>query len=146
MRYVFTSQETNGAFDLIERVVSPNFESPPVANGHTKEDFLYYLLEGRLIFRLDSEEVELKTGASLFVPRGVFFRWWNPDPIAARVLALYTPGGFGEYFREVISHAAKRTDKVHDYGATLTAVMALHAKYGMKEESKWRDRLRNDPA
>lgn len=131
LRYVFSSHETNSGFDLIERWVSPNFQSPPLPHTHTKEDWMAYVLEGRLIFQVDEEQVELTQGASLFVPRGVYFRWWNPVSTPARMLCLYTPGGFGNFFREVFEDTAKKADKVHAYDKTLTGIMRLHDKYGM---------------
>jgi len=131
LRYVFSSQETGGGFDLIERWVSPNFQSPPLAHAHTREDWMAYVLEGRLVFQVDEEQVELTGGASLFVPRGIYFRWWNPEAAPARMLCLYTPGGFGSFFRDVFEEAGKKAERVHDYDKTLTGIMRLHDRYGM---------------
>lgn len=131
LRYVFQSSQTNGGFDLIERWVSPHFQSPPLPHTHTREDWMAYVLKGRLIFQVDEEEVELTEGASLYVPQGVYFRWWNPDATSARMLCFYTPGGFGNFFREVFEENAKKADKLHEYDKTLTGIMRLHDKYGM---------------
>ncbi|MBF9234508.1 cupin domain-containing protein [Microvirga alba] len=137
IRFALTSAETNGRLDLIERMVSPNFQSPPLAHTHTREDWMGYLIEGRLVFQLDGETKELKPGGSLFVPRGVYFRWWNPDPVPARILFAYTPGGFGSFFKEVLELSAQKADRVHDYDKTLTGIMKLHDKYGMiRQEPK----------
>lgn len=131
LRYVFSSQETKGGFDLIERWVSPHFQSPPLPHTHTREDWMAHVLEGRLGFQVDGEQVELTPGASLLIPRGVYFRWWNPQAAPARLLCFYSPGGFGEFFREVFEDSAKKAARVHEYGKTLTGIMRLHDKYGI---------------
>ncbi|NIX76117.1 cupin domain-containing protein [Microvirga terricola] len=137
MRFVLTSAETGGRFDLIERWVSPNFKSPPLPHTHTREDWAGYLMEGRLVFQLDGKVTELTAGGSLFVPRGVYFRWWNPEVTSARVLFVYTPGGFGTFFKEVFELSARKADQVHDYDKTLAGIMKLHDKYGMiRQEPK----------
>ncbi len=136
MRFALTTEDTNGRFDLIERMVSPNFQSPPLAHTHSKEDWMGYVIEGRLVFQLDGRDVEVGTGGSLFVPKGVYFRWWNPDLAPARVLFLYTPGGFGAFFRDIMEHSAQKSDKLHDYDKTLSGIMRLHDKYGIIRQEK----------
>lgn len=131
LSFTLNGGDTGGAFGLVERVVSPLFQSPPQPHSHSREDFMGYLLEGRLVFQLNGREEALGPGDTLFVPRGVWFRWWNPLETPARVLFLYTPGGFEDFFREVAAQAAARAARIHDYDKTLTDITALHDRFGM---------------
>jgi len=65
------------------------------------------------------------------VPPFVNFRWWNPADAPARVLFLYSPGGFEDFFREVAEAVAPRAARLHDYEQTLATITALHDRYGM---------------
>lgn len=129
--FTFTGAETGGACGLIERVVSPGFQSPPDAHRHTSEDWLCHLLDGRLVFQLDGEVEEMTPGDSLFVPRGVHFRWWNPEQAPARALFLYIPGGFEQFFADVAEAVTPKADRIHDYDRTLADIHALHDRYGI---------------
>jgi mannose-6-phosphate isomerase-like protein (cupin superfamily) len=116
---------------VIERTVAGSFQSPPQEHTHTREDWAYYVLEGRIGLMLDGIEHVLTRGGFVFVPRGVYFRWWNPDATPARVLALYAPGAFAEFFREVVTRVAPKTDTIGRYETTLGDILALQDRYGM---------------
>jgi hypothetical protein len=131
MRFCLAPEETGGRIALIERVVSPNFQSPPLAHAQTREDCVGFLLAGRLVFQLDGEVREIGEGGTLFLPRGVFFRWWNPDPTAARALFIYAPGKFGNFFKEIIRATTQAAERLHDYDKTLSAILAIQDSYGM---------------
>jgi mannose-6-phosphate isomerase-like protein (cupin superfamily) len=134
MTFLLEGAETGGAVGLVERVVSPNFKSPPAPHTHLWNDFLGYIVEGRLVFQLDGEVSEVNAGGALYVPRGVYFRWWNPDPKPVRALFAYLPGGFELFFKDVIAATAKRADKLHDYDRTLSDITRLHDKYGIQRD------------
>lgn len=129
--FTLTRAETGGAVGLVERLVSPRFQSPPQAHWHTREDWLGYLLDGELVFQLNGTDHALGAGDCLFVPRGVRFRWWNPADRPARALFLYVPGGFEDFFKGACAVAAARDARLHDYEETLKAIQALHDGFGI---------------
>lgn len=123
--------KTGGLFSLMEREVAGHFQSPPRFHSHTDTDWLCYVLEGRLQFHLDEGTVVCGAGDSVYIPRGRFFRWANPDAAPARCLIFYTPGGFENFFREIIPLVAKKSDELADYSQTLQQIEALQDKYDL---------------
>jgi quercetin dioxygenase-like cupin family protein len=106
-----TAAQTNGQFGMIDFVIAPGQEPP--LHVHEREDELFYVLDGRVDFFLDSEVIAHERGGSVFLPRGIphTFRVRSAE---ARLLSFYTPGGFEEYFRE--SHGTPDNDLLARYG------------------------------
>lgn len=87
---------------MIEYNVGPRFIAPPVLHWHEDTDFAGYVLEGRVQFRFEDDRVEsIGAGSVLYVERNTKFAWSNPDDVPARVLFVYSPAGFEQYFLEV---------------------------------------------
>jgi len=131
LSYLLEPDETGGGLALIERVVAPNFATPPQFHAHPGHDWLAYMLDGTLRVKLEDRVVELPRGGSAFVPRGTFFRWSNPRNAPARGLFFYTPGDFVGYFREVVYLARRRAERVHDYDETLGDILKAQDRYGL---------------
>ena len=71
-----------------------NTESPRLIapwHVHHKDDEAWYVLEGELHVRVGADEVAVKAGASVLVPRGTAHTYWNPAPEPARYLLIMTP-------------------------------------------------------
>jgi mannose-6-phosphate isomerase-like protein (cupin superfamily) len=62
--------------------------APP--HVHHKDDEAWYVLEGELRVQKGAEEVMLRAGAGLLVPKGTPHTYWNPGPGAARYLLIMT--------------------------------------------------------
>jgi mannose-6-phosphate isomerase-like protein (cupin superfamily) len=58
---------------------------------HRSEDEAWYVLEGRLAFRVGEEEVEAGAGGAVVVPRGVAHTYWNAGTGRARYLLVMGP-------------------------------------------------------
>ncbi len=89
-------EQTNGALTALENVVAVG-EGPPV-HVHANEDESWYVLEGRLGFRLGEDEAEAPAGSFVFVPRGVPHAFRNIGDGPARILVLFTPSGMEAFF------------------------------------------------
>jgi len=131
LSYLLTGEDTGGAFAMIERVVAPNFVSPPQFHAHKADDWMLYVLEGKLCLAFEDRVAELSAGSVGYVPRGTYFRWWNPEAKPARGLFLYTPANFANFFREAIALTKLRAEKVHDYNRTLPDILSVQDRYGM---------------
>jgi mannose-6-phosphate isomerase-like protein (cupin superfamily) len=68
---------------------------------HTREDEHSIVLEGRIGFRSDDDEVVLGPGGYITKPRGQTHAMWNAGPEPGRIIEVITPGGFEDYFREL---------------------------------------------
>jgi uncharacterized cupin superfamily protein len=58
---------------------------------HFEEDEAWYVLEGRLSFRLGDRDFEAPPGTAVFGPRGIAHTYSNPDPRPARYLLIMQP-------------------------------------------------------
>ena len=58
---------------------------------HRRDEEGWYVLEGRLLFRLDGREVEAPVDSAVVVPPGVGHASWNPGPERSRYLLVMTP-------------------------------------------------------
>jgi quercetin dioxygenase-like cupin family protein len=69
---------------------------------HPDFDETFYVVEGRLGFRIGDRAYEGGPGTVTFVPRGTPHTFANPGREPARSLVLATPGGFEAYFEALI--------------------------------------------
>jgi len=90
------------SFSMIEYKVGPRFVAPPVLHWHEDTDFSGIVLEGNVQFRFEGDRVEeIGAGGVLYVERNTKFAWANPDDAPARVMFIYSPAGFEQYFVEL---------------------------------------------
>lgn len=96
------SKDTGGSFVLVETRSKPGSEPPP--HLHTREDELFYVLEGELDVYVGEEAFNLKAGECVFLPRLKAHAFIVRSP-EIHLLALFTPGGLEEAFRRLASPA-----------------------------------------
>ena len=70
----------------------PRLIAPP--HLHRRDDEAWYVLEGSLRVRVGRNEVEVRAGSSVFVPRGTAHTYWNPGPAPVRYLLVMTSNIF----------------------------------------------------
>ncbi len=72
---------------------SPPSPPRPIAplHVHYADDEAWYVLEGKLAFRLGEQEIEAPAGSAVFAPRGVPHTYWNPQTTRVRYLLIMTP-------------------------------------------------------
>jgi mannose-6-phosphate isomerase-like protein (cupin superfamily) len=84
--------QTGGVLTALENVVAPG-DGPPL-HIHANEDESWYVLEGRLRFRLGDERSDAPHGSFVFVPRGVPHCFQNVGEAPARILVAFTRRGW----------------------------------------------------
>jgi quercetin dioxygenase-like cupin family protein len=94
--------DTNGAFSLFEATLVPGTEPPP--HVHSREDELFYVLEGEFDVYVGEEVLNGKTGECIFLPRFKPHAFIIRSP-RLRLLILFAPGGLEEAFRSGASPA-----------------------------------------
>jgi mannose-6-phosphate isomerase-like protein (cupin superfamily) len=72
---------------------------------HRGEDEAWYVLEGRLGFRVGDDEVEAGPGEAVLVPRGTPHAYWNAASARTRYLIVMGP------------QTAALVDAIHEPGA-----------------------------
>jgi mannose-6-phosphate isomerase-like protein (cupin superfamily) len=66
----------------------PRFIAP--LHLHRSDDEAWYVLEGVLRVRVGKDDVELRAGSGVLVPRGTPHTYWNPGPDRVRYLLIMT--------------------------------------------------------
>jgi mannose-6-phosphate isomerase-like protein (cupin superfamily) len=96
--------ETDGRYTLVEIIVPPDYATP--LHAHAREDEAFWILDGEAVFDVGGETSDASAGSYLLAPRGVAHRF-TAGARGARILFLFTPGGFERYI-EATSVAARQ--------------------------------------
>ena len=96
---VRTSAEDSGGTITVLESGPPMLDTP--LHVHTKEDELFYVMEGEHIYARGDEEVRLGPGDAIFLPRGIPHAQRRVVPGEGRELIILTPGGFEQFFRDL---------------------------------------------
>ncbi len=99
MRFMATAASTGGRYAVIEQVTPPGWGPP--RHVHTREDEIFYILEGSYELHVGDERRVVSAGASAILPRGIPHGFRNVASTPSRLLCVITPGGFEEYFLAV---------------------------------------------
>jgi quercetin dioxygenase-like cupin family protein len=94
-----SADDTGGALAVFH-LTAPPMSGPPL-HVHSREDEIFYVLDGELVFEVEGRRDTLGAGGSLFVPRGVAHRYQNFANRDARLLIVVTPGAFHDFFLEL---------------------------------------------
>ena len=103
--YLADASDTNGAYCLMEVLLQPGNEPPP--HVHTREDELFYVIEGNFDAFAGEERFSVGAGGCVFLPRLKPHAFVIRSP-ELRMLALFSPGGIEDSFR-VIDVPAKHS-------------------------------------
>jgi mannose-6-phosphate isomerase-like protein (cupin superfamily) len=99
-RYIIrtTSEETNGAYSMLEVVADPRNGVPMHVHDNEEEHFI--ILEGKALIANGDNRVEVGAGSSITIGRGTPHAWCNLcEDVPLRMLVLFSPGGLEELFR-----------------------------------------------
>jgi quercetin dioxygenase-like cupin family protein len=94
-RVLLSPEQTGGAVAIMDMTVPRGAEPPP--HLHTREDEMFYVLEGEVDFHIGGSLTKTTAGASVFAPRQVPHQFSIQTP-TARLLVVITPGQFLSYF------------------------------------------------
>lgn len=103
---------------------APPMSGPP-RHVHSREDELFYVLEGDLVFELDGEQHTVSTGGTVYLRRGIVHAYQNFTERPARLLIATTPGEFSSFFEEM--SAMTPVGGMPE----MEPLLALHARYGI---------------
>jgi quercetin dioxygenase-like cupin family protein len=97
-------QEASGA--AFSEYVTQKGEEPP-DHTHTKEDEMFYVLEGAITFRCGGETFDLERGGFVFLPRGIQHGYTIRSDEPVRLIVVTAPvregasGGWGGFIRDI---------------------------------------------
>jgi mannose-6-phosphate isomerase-like protein (cupin superfamily) len=124
VRFMIDTEETrDGGFSLVEHPMAPRALAAPL-HRHSREDEYSYVLEGRMGALLGDDVVYASAGDLVHKPRNQWHTFWNAGDEPCRILEIIAPGGFEDFFDELVDAVAAGTPD--------PATMAdLSARYGI---------------
>ncbi len=121
--YKATAEETGGAYSLLEVVLAGG--GPP-QHIHKAEEEAFYVLEGEVNIKIGEETIRGTAGSFVLIPRGTVHTFWNTGPTHAKLLAIFSPPGFEQFFVEVVG------DEEVDTATFVERGMAVAEKYNLE--------------
>ena len=92
-----TKQDTAGAYSLIEANITGG--GPP-QHIHKAEEEAFYILEGEVNIKIGEETIRATVGSFVVIPRGTVHTFWNAGSTPAKLLVIFSPPGFEQFFFE----------------------------------------------
>ena len=122
MRLLATAANTGGRFTVFEQL-TPVGWGPP-RHIHSREDEIFYILEGTYELHVGDERKTVSAGASAALPRHVPHGFRNVAFTPSRLLSVIAPGGLEEYFLAVAKcspppNPAQLVELARPFGLTL---------------------------
>jgi quercetin dioxygenase-like cupin family protein len=117
------SASTGGALCAIEQTLAPG--DGIALHVHSRDDELYYILEGPLEMQCGDRVFVATTGAMVFIPRTIPHAFGNRTDRPIRFLNVFLPGGFDDFVDEL--NQLSPTDS-----ADPTKRDAVRAKHGVR--------------
>jgi len=118
-----SAADTGGAYTLVEGHHIAG-TGPPL-HTHDAEDETFWIVDGSYAVQADDEEFSAAAGDLVFVPRLVRHRFQCRSD--GRMLLLYTPGGFEDYFAERAT-----AESVRGRSLQPEEIDAIGRRYGMR--------------
>src|SRR5882724_3250639 len=98
LKFIALSDDTNGAFALVERTQQPCYKTTWHRHDNFEESF--YVLEGVWTVQIADKILEFPAGSYVLIPRGTPHGQGNSTGKPVRLLVLMTPGGFDRFYKE----------------------------------------------
>ncbi|MCB0163513.1 MAG: cupin domain-containing protein [Anaerolineae bacterium] len=99
--FMALGEETDNAYGFMESLIPPGGGPPPHIQHWNEEGF--YIAEGELTFVVDGEEVVLREGDFVNVPKEVVHSFTNKTNKKARILVIMSPS-VEEYYLLAVGH------------------------------------------
>jgi quercetin dioxygenase-like cupin family protein len=100
--------QTRGALTAFENEIAPG-DGPPL-HVHEREGESWFVIAGKLRFRLGDELHEAPAGTFVHVPAGTAHCFQNVGDRPARILVLFSPAGMERFFERFAALPAGAVD------------------------------------
>lgn len=128
-----TADNTSGSIALCEFNNKDTTDWNWVPNHtHTREDEIWYVLEGELTFRINDQLITAGPGSTVFGPRNTMHAY-RISKAPVRYLLMLTPAGIDRLFLEVDSIGKKFPRGSSEF---IKRVAPLSEKYGSYHQSR----------
>ena len=96
---VASKEDTGGTYSFIEAKVFPG--GGPAPHIQTREHEGFYVIEGKITFKVDNQTIEAKPGTFVNVPPNVLHSFKNETNEVAKLIIILSPPGLEQLFVEV---------------------------------------------
>ncbi|MDQ2947909.1 MAG: cupin domain-containing protein [Acidobacteriota bacterium] len=86
-------------FFMMMEDIAPGQSIPPHAHPHSDE--ILFVRDGIGIAVLDGREAEVRSGATIYMPRNTSVRLRNTGTVPLRLIAIFSQPGYENYMREI---------------------------------------------
>ncbi len=125
VRFVIDTEETaDGSFSMVEHPMPPRALAAPL-HRHSREDEYSFVLEGRMGALLGDDVVYADIGDLVHKPRNQWHTFWNAGDEPCRILEIISPGGFEDFFDELVDAGAAEPPDA-------AALLGLGARFGIE--------------
>jgi quercetin dioxygenase-like cupin family protein len=101
LKFLQSKDDTAGSVDVFEMTVQPNGRMP-IPHYHDSWDETIYGLTGTMTFRVGGNDIDVSSGETVFIKRGIVHGFTNRTSAPATCLCILSPGVLGaQYFRDV---------------------------------------------
>ena len=113
-RVLATADDTGGDYFAMEGTVPPGAGPPP--HIQTREEEMFFVLEGELTFRAGGKKVVGGPGTFLNIPRDVPHHFKNESDTTARVLIVFAPAGIEAMMEKMAADPTHYVNIGKEYG------------------------------
>lgn len=117
-------------FSVVDYHIPPRFSPPPVLHRQTREHVAVYVIEGQLRYWFEDGDAVATAGSVVRLPLRAWNRWANETDESCRILAIFAPPGFEQYFLELSAALASASEPA----AAGAAIARLRERYGDEEQ------------
>jgi len=102
------SSQSSGIISVTTEIIPPG-GGPPI-HFHTKEDEIFLVVDGRLLYCIDGISTEVTAGGLVFLPKGTLHSFCNIGTTPGRHWIITLPGGFEDFLADCSEEYAKIDD------------------------------------
>jgi len=130
-RFLAVKEDTDGSYAIWEATVPPGGGPPP--HLHHREEEGFYVIEGRVTFYHEGNEIEATPGSYLNLPKESKHWFRNNSDANAKMLILVAPGGMEEMFKETGTPVTDATAPPPPFGdEEKQRIIQAAPKYGVE--------------
>ncbi len=117
------SDDSPNRMSVVTVTVPPTGFVPP--HTHDKEEESYFMLTGKMVMQLGSQELTVETGDFVHVPAGTIHGYRNDTDQPVRFLAWSIGGAIDQFFTEM-------SEQIREIPNDLPKMPTILAKYGIQ--------------
>ena len=126
-----SKEDTGGTYSFIEAKVFPG--GGPIPHIQTREHEGFYVVEGQIIFYVDEQRIEAKSGTFVNIPPNVLHSFKNETNENAKMIIVLSPAGLEQFFVEVGLEVSNNTVKPPPLtDEQIQKLVSSASKYGME--------------